>query len=162
MTNSFKTLLATGLVTVSMAATAPAVFAQDAPQGRRGPGIGERLRGPRGGVGPEFRFLNLSEDQQAQLRKIREARQNEFKATGEKLRAAREGMRQLLTADSINESAIRSKAAEVAAAEAEVAILNARVRQEALQILTADQQAKLKELRESRSTRTKQRRGPRG
>jgi periplasmic protein CpxP/Spy len=162
MTKPFKTLLATGLVAVAMAATAPAVFGQDAPQGRRGPRIGERMRGPRVGIGPEFRFLNLSEDQQAQLRKIRQARQPEFKAAGEKIRAAREGMRQLMEADSINESAIRSKAAEVAAAEAEVAILNARVRQESLQILTAEQQQKLKELRESRGAQAKQRRGPRG
>ena len=108
----------------------------------------------RGGPGMEFRGLDLTDDQRAQLRKIREARQNEFKAAGEKLHAAREGMRQLLTADTINEQAIRSKASEVAAAEAEMAILNARVRQESLQILTAEQQNKLKE----RRTQMKQRR----
>jgi protein CpxP len=111
------------------------------------------------GAGMQFRGLDLSDDQRAQLRKIREARQNEFKAAGEKLRAAREGMRQLLTADNINEAAIRSKAAEVAAAEAEVAILNARVRQESLQILTSEQQQKLKEFREQRGAQMKQRRG---
>ena len=116
------------------------------------------MRGMRGGAGPEFRFLNLTEDQQAQLRKIRDARQPEFKAAGEKIRAARDGMRQLMESDTINESAIRSKAAEVAAAEAEVAILNARVRQESLQVLTSEQQQKLKELRESRGAQ----RRPRG
>ena len=163
MTTRFKTSFAAGLVAVSLAAAAPAVFGQDAPTGqqqqrRRGPGMGGPMRG---GPGMEFRGLDLSDDQRAQLRKIREARQNEFKATGDKLRAAREGMRALLTADTLNESAIRSKAAEVAAAEAEVAILNARVRQESLQILTAEQQQKLKERRESRGARMKQRR-PRG
>ena len=145
------------------------VFAQDQPQQQRrrgpgGPGMPgmDGPRGMRGGAGPEFRFLNLTEDQQAQLRKIREARQPEFKAAGEKIRAARDGMRQLIASDTINESAIRSKAAEVAAAEAEVAILNARVRQESLQILTSEQQQKLKELRESRGDQMKQRRGPKG
>ena len=145
-----------------LAGAAPIALAQDQPQTRerRGPGF-SGPRGMRGGPGMEFRGLDLTDDQRAQLRKIREARQNEFKATGEKLRAAREGMRQLLTADSINEQAIRSKAAEVAAAEAEMAILNARVRQESLQILTADQQAKLKQFREQRGAQMKQRRGPR-
>jgi Spy/CpxP family protein refolding chaperone len=168
MTTRFKTTMAAGVAAVMLASAAPVVFAQDQPQqqqqrrrGPGGPGI-DGPRGMRGGPGMEFRGLDLTDDQRAQLRKIREARQNEFKAAGEKIRAAREGMRQLMEADSINEPAIRSKAAEVAAAEAEVAILNARVRQESLQILTADQQAKLKELRESRGARTKQRRGPRG
>jgi Spy/CpxP family protein refolding chaperone len=162
MSTRFNVSIAAGLVAATLAGAAP-LFAQDATQPqRRGSGIGDRMRGPRGGVGPEFRFLNLTDDQQVQLRKIREARQAEFKAAGEKLGAAREGMRALIDADTINESAIRAKSAEVAAAEAEVAILNAKVRQESLQILTSEQQAKLKELREARGAQMKQRRGPRG
>jgi protein CpxP len=169
--------IAAGIAALMLAGAAPLVLAatsaeataarQDQPQQqqqrqRRGPG-GPGFGGPmRGGFGPEFRGLDLTEDQRAQLRKIREARQSEFKAAGEKLRAARDGMRQLLQADSINESAIRAKAADVAAAEAEAAILNARVRLESLQILTAEQQAKLKELRDQRGAQMKQRRGPRG
>ena len=163
MTTRFKTSLAAGVAALTLAGAAPLVLAQDQPQQqqqqrRRVPG-GPGFDGPRGmrGPGMEFRGLDLTDDQRAQLRKIREARQNEFKSAGEKLRAAREGMRQLLTADTINEQAIRSKAAEVAAAEAEMAILTARVRQESLQILTAEQQNKLKE----RRTQMKQRR-PRG
>ena len=165
MTKRFKTSIAAGAAALLLAGAAPLLLAQDQPQSpqrqerRGGPGFGGP-RGMRGGPGMEFRGLDLTDDQRAQLRKIREARQNEFKAAGEKLHAAREGMRQLMNADSINEQAIRSKAAEVAAAEAEVAILNARVRQESLQILTSEQQAKLKEFRE-RGPQMK-RRGPRG
>ena len=176
MTTRFRNSLAAGVAALMLAGAAPAVFAQDQPQQqqqrRRGPGIDPTTQSPRrwgpgmgspirGGFGLQFRGLDLTDDQRAQLRKIREARQDEFKAAGEKLRAARAGMRQLLTGDSINEPAIRSKATEVAAAEAEVAILNARLRQESLQILTAEQQQKLKELREQRGARQKQRRGPR-
>jgi protein CpxP len=113
-------------------------------------------------MGPEFRGLDLTDDQRAQLRKIREARQSEFKAAGDKLGAARQGMRALIQAETIDESAIRAKSAEVAAAEADVAILNAKVRAESLQILTSEQQAKLKELRTNRQGQMKQRRGPRG
>ena len=160
MTTRFKTTVAAGLMAIAMAGTAPALMAQDAPQ-RRGPGAGRQMRGP-GGMGGEFRGLDLTDDQRAQLRKIREARQSEFKAAGEKLGAARQGMRALIQAEPINEAAIRAKSVEVAAAEADVAILNAKVRAESLQILTAEQQAMLKELRTSRRGQMKQRRGPRG
>ena len=162
MTTRFKNGIAAGVAALMLAGAAPLLAAasaqasapkQDQPQQQQrqrqgGPGIGGP-RGMRGGAGPEFRFLDLTEDQQAQLRKIRDARQPEFKAAGEKLRTAREGMRALIEADSINESAIRSKSQEVAAAEAEVAILNAKVRAESMQILTSEQQQKLKELRAS-------------
>ena len=160
MTTRFKTVLGAGLVAIAMAGAVPALMAQDGPQ-RRGPGDGRQMRGP-GGMGGEFRGLDLTDDQRAQLRKIRQARQSEFKAAGEKLGAARQGMRALIEAEPINEAAIRAKSAEVAAAEAEVAILNARVRAESLQILTAEQQAKLKEQGTTRRGQMKQRRGPRG
>jgi len=151
MTTRLKTTIAAGAAALMLAGAAPLLLAQDQPpqqqqrQRRGGPGF-DGPRGMRGG-GMEFRGLDLTDDQRAQLRKIREARQPEFKAAGEKLHAAREGMRALIEADSINESAIRGKSQEVAAAEAEVAILNAKVRAESMQILTSEQQAKLKEMR---------------
>ena len=167
MTTRFKTTIAAGAAALMLAGAAPLLLAQDQPQQpqqrqrRGGPGV-DGPRGMRGGPGMEFRGLDLTDDQRAQLRKIREARQSEFKAAGEKLRTAREGMRALIEADSINESAIRSKSQEVAAAEADVAILNAKVRAESMQILTTEQQGKLKELRANRQGPMKQRRGPRG
>ena len=85
--------------------------------------------------------------------KIRGAREAELKAAAERIGTARTGMRELLDADSINEGAIRAKSAEVAAAEAELAILNAKLRKESMQILTAEQLAKLKEQRDSRGQR---------
>ena len=159
MTTRFKSTIVAGAAALMLAGAAPLLLAQDQPQPqqrqrRGGPGF-EAPRGMRGG-GMEFRGLDLTDDQRAQLRKIRDARQSEFKAAGEKLRAAREGMRELLEADSINESAIRGKSQEVAAAEAEVAILNAKVRAESMQILTSEQQQKLKELRTTRQTRRRQ------
>ena len=176
MTTRSKASLAAALAVVTMATAAPMLMAdtfgqaaapgQDQPQRREGPGMrgpggpgGPGMRGP--GFGPGFRGLDLSDDQRAQLQKIRAARQAEFKAAGEKVGAAREGMRALLEADSINESAIRAKSAEVAAAEADVMILNAKVRQESMQVLTSEQLAKLKEQRDNRGGQMKQRK-PRG
>ena len=110
------------------------------------------------GFGPGFRELDLTDDQKAQLKTIADSHRDEFRAAGEKVGAAREGMRALVEADSIDESAIRAKSIEIAAAEADIMILNAKVRQESLQVLTSEQQTKLKELRAARQGQMKQRR----
>ena len=156
MTTRFKVSLAAALAVVTMATAAPMLMAQDQPQRRQGPGFGgpppgggPGMRGP-GPMGPMgFRGLDLSDDQRAQLKQINESHAAEFKAVRDKSRAVREGMDALLTAETINESAIRAKSAEIAAAEADMLILNAKVRKEAMQILTAEQLAKLKEQRDS-------------
>ena len=167
MTTRFKTTLAAGMAVLTLAAGAPMLMAQDQqPQQRqaRGPGgpDGPGMRGPGRPGAPMgfvrgFRNLDLSDDQKAQLKKIADARRSDFEAAGQKVRAAREGMRALIEADSINESAIRAKSAEIAAAEADVMILNAKVRQESLQVLTSEQQAKLKEQRTAREGKSRQR-----
>ena len=169
MTTRIKTMFAAGAAALMLAGAAPLVMADDTSakatvseqgqpqqrQQRRGPGGPDGMRGMRGGpgFGGQFRNLDLTDDQKAQLKKIRSARQSEFKAAAEKMRTARQDMRQLLQADAINEGAIRAKSQEVAAAEAELAILNAKLRKESMQILTADQLARLKERAEKRGQR---------
>jgi protein CpxP len=68
---------------------------------------------------------------------------------GEKMRTAREGMQALIETDPIDESAVHAKAAEVANAEADAAIMQAKIRNEVFQILTPEQQQKVKEFRAS-------------
>jgi protein CpxP len=162
MTTRFKVSLAAALAVMTVATAAPMLIAQDQqPRQRQGPGFGGpppgggpggpgmRMRGPGGpmGFGPGFQMLDLTDDQKAQLKSIAESHRDEFRAAGEKARAAHDGMQALIEADSINESAIRAKSAEIAAAEADVMILNAKMRQESMQVLTSEQVAKLKELR---------------
>ncbi len=169
MTTRIKTSLVAALAVATIAAATPMLMAteQDA-QRRQGPGLGGpppggpggpgmRMRGPMG-FGPGFRALDLSDDQKAQLKAIGDSHRDEFRAAGEKVRAAREGMRALIEADTIDESAIRAKSTEIAAAEADMTILNAKARQESLQVLTSEQQQKLKDLRAARQDRAKQRR----
>ena len=170
MTTRFKISLAAVIAVVSMAAAAPMLTAQDQPPRGAGPGFGgPSMRGPGGpgmrgpgggpmGLGPGFGALELSDDQKAQLKTIADSHRDEFRAAGEKVRAAREGMRALVEGDSLDEPAIRAKSTEIAAAEADQLILNAKVRQQSLQVLTSEQQAKLKELRTARQGQMKQRR----
>jgi Spy/CpxP family protein refolding chaperone len=155
MTNRMKTSLAAGLVALTVAAMAPLAMAQDEQMRRRGPGPGvggPPPGGPGGGPGMRaggpmlpLRGLDLTEAQQGQVKSIVDSHQAEIRAAGEKIGAARQAMRALLEADQIDESAIRAKSVEVAAAEADAAIIQARVRQEVFGILTAEQLQKAKE-----------------
>lgn len=166
MTTRFRTTVAAGIAVMALATAAPMLIAStsakaaDTQQRGPGPGFGgpppggrggPGMRGPGGpmGVGPGFRQLDLTDDQKAQLKSIAESHRDEFRAAGEKARAAHDGMQALVDADTIDEAAIRAKSAEVAAAEADVMILNAKVRKESMQVLTSEQLAKLKELRDS-------------
>jgi Spy/CpxP family protein refolding chaperone len=154
MTNRIKTSLAAGLVALTVAALAPFATAQDGQMRRRGPGpgVGGPPPGGRGGPGLRgggpmlpLRGLDLTEAQQGQVKSIVDSHQAEFRAVNQKIGEARQAMRALLDADQIDESAIRAKSVEVAAAEADAAILQARIRQEVFGILTAEQLEKAKE-----------------
>ena len=112
------------------------------------------------GIGPGFRELDLTEEQRTQVKAIVDSHQDEFKAVGAKMRAARESMRTLIEADTLDEAAVRAKSTEVAAAEAEVAILSAKVRQQTLQVLTSEQLAKLKEQQAARKASPRKQRQP--
>lgn len=112
------------------------------------------------GIGPGFRELDLTDEQKTQVKSIVDSHQAEFKAAGEKMHAAREGMQALLEADTLDEAAVRAKSVEVAAAEADAAILGAKVRTQTVQVLTSEQLAKLKELQKTREGQPRKQRGP--
>lgn len=173
MTKTLKVSLAAGFVAVVLAAGSALVVAQDGQMPRRGPAMGRGgpppggMRGPGGpggpmgmGIGPGFRELDLTDEQKAQVASIVDSHQAEFKAVGEKLHAAREGMQALLEADTLDEAAVRAKSVEVAAAEADAAILGAKVRTQTVQVLTSEQLAKLKELQKTREGQPRKQRGP--
>ncbi|MCC7242108.1 MAG: Spy/CpxP family protein refolding chaperone [Acidobacteria bacterium] len=158
---------AAGLLALSGLAISP-LLAQDGPPprpgmrrmgpgGPGGPGMGPGPMGLLGNLGRGMRELNLTEPQREQMRGIAQAHQAELKEVGDRLRAAHQGMEALVTADTVDEAAIRAKSAEVAAVQADAAVLRARVHQEVLSLLTAEQQAKVKELRAQAETRMKER-----
>src|SRR4029453_17094637 len=78
---------------------------------------------------------------------VMDSHRDEFKAIGDRMKAARDGMRAVVEADTIDENAIRAKAAEVAAVEADQAVLGAKVRAEILGLLTAEQLDRVKQFR---------------
>ena len=125
------------------------------PDGFGGPGRGRGGPGGPGGplAGLPLRELNLTDAQREQVKQIVDARQQEMRAIGERAMAAREALHAATTAPSFDEGLIRAKAAEAAAIEADMAVSRARIFADVFQLLTPQQQAKVKELNDSRPRR---------
>jgi Spy/CpxP family protein refolding chaperone len=127
-------------------------------QGSGGPVRGGRFGGAAGGLGLPVRELNLSDAQQDQIRDIVQRHRDEMRMVQDRLREAREEQRQAIEAVPLNEGAIRAVTTQqLANAEADAAILQARVRSEVWAVLTPDQQAQATKLRAARDTRKEQR-----
>jgi len=133
--------------------------------GMMGPGPGMRGGGPGGGpfgmMGPELRMLDLSDAQRQQVRAAFDAHKDELKAIGERTQVARKALQDAITVDAFDETAIRTKAAEVALVDADAAVLHAKMHAAVFALLTPEQQQKAKELRGQMENRMKEGRGQR-
>lgn len=105
-----------------------------------------RGRGP-GMLGRMARFLDLTESQKAQIRDVYQAHSVELQAQREARRAAHRALADAAAAEPVNESAVRSRAAEVGRVAAEGALLSSRIRSEIAPLLTTEQREKLKDMR---------------
>ena len=142
---------------VSAALVTATLAARQEPGGDGGQRHFGRMHRGFGGDGLALRQLDLTDAQREQVRLIFEQNRDEMRAAGEKLRTARRGLHDATSVGSVDEAAIRTAAEALANAEAEAAINRARVHAQVWQILTPEQQAKAKELREQRGERRSQR-----
>lgn len=148
---SRMTKLAAGLCSLGVVALLAAPLMAQGPDGRGGRGHGG-MRGPmgRGMQGLPLRGLDLTDAQREQVRGIVSAREADFKAIGDRLRAAHEAQRQAVTRVPVDENEIRARVSEASAVEADAAILRARIHEQVYQVLTPEQQAKAKTLQAER------------
>jgi len=143
-------LVAAGAVAV-LASLPLAVAAQDghAPwHGRRG------FMGGFAGL----RQLDLTDDQRQQIRAAMQSHRDEFRAIADRMRTAREAQEAAIEQMPLNEPQIRAASTELATAEADAAVLRARVHEQVFSLLTPDQQAKAKTLAAERKQFRAQRR----
>jgi Spy/CpxP family protein refolding chaperone len=152
-----------GLLALGLGAGA-FVHAQDQNADRRpfrgGPGGPGRFGGPGGPMGmlPMLgRELNLTDTQHDQIKAIADSHKDEWRAIFDRERAVHEALTAAITADTVNDALVRQKSAEVAAVEADAAVARAHAFAEVFQILTADQKAKLKEMRAHMAERVQNR-----
>jgi Spy/CpxP family protein refolding chaperone len=162
--------LSAAAITVALAgvgfATSQGDPAQNPPagagQGRFG-GPGGRFG--RGGAGGPMGLapmmlgrLNLTSDQQDRVKQIMDSHKQDQQAIGKRAMAARDALESAVTSPSFDETVIRQRAADLAAVDADQAVMRARIYAQVLQILTPDQQAKLATMQ----TEMQQRRAGRG
>jgi len=135
--------------------------------GPGGPGMMGRGMGMRGGpgggplgfLGPGARELNLTDAQREQIRTAVQPHQEDMKAVGEKTATARKALDDAITADLFDEGAIRDRAKDLAAVEADAAVLRAKVHQAAWSVLTLEQKQKAAELKGQMEQHMKDSRG---
>lgn len=137
-------LLALGLGTAALAQ------GPDGPQRGRGFGFGR-------GHGFPLQALDLTDTQREQVRDVMQRHRQDMAEAGKRLRAARDAQREAVTTVPVNEGLIRSTSQTLAAAQTDMALLQARVHSEIWTLLTPEQQAKAKELKAQRETRMKRR-----
>ena len=102
--------------------------------------------------------LDLTADQKDRVKQIVDSHRADQQAIGQRMMAAHNALDLAITSGSFDEALVRTRAADVAAVEADETVLRARIYAEVLQILTSDQQAKLKTMQAD----MQQRRGQRG
>ena len=92
-----------------------------------------------------FKQLNLTEDQQAKVKQIRQSFAERNKPLREQLRAKRQELRQANEGGTFNEALATQKLTEMASLQAKLMGERARMHQETLSVLTAEQKAQLEQ-----------------
>ena len=128
---------------------------------QRGGGRGERKDHGWGGMrGAFLQRLNLTDDQKAKIKQIRESAASRNKPLREQLRAKRQELRQANEGGTFNEALATQKLTEMAGLQAKLMGEEFKLHQEMQSVLTAEQKAQLEQLKAQFKTREGQR--PRG
>jgi len=125
--------------------------------GRRGgpgfPGFAGSILGPIQMMAPQ---LNLSDAQKDLIKGVAQSHRDEWQALADHVNTARQAVRAAITSGTFDEALIRDKSAALSQAEADVAVASARAFGEVFQMLTPEQQAKLRTLQTDRQPRGEQ------
>ncbi len=165
----FKTLAIATLSAIALAASIAVAQTVTPDQGntqdtrterraRRGQHKGHGWGGMRRGGGGFFKQLNLTEDQKTKIQQIRESFAERNKPLREQLRAKRQELRQANEGGTFNEALATQKLTEMASLQAKLMGERAKLHQETLSVLTAEQKAQLEQSKAQFKTRRGERR----
>jgi Spy/CpxP family protein refolding chaperone len=90
--------------------------------------------------------LDLTEDQRASIHEVMLAQRERTRELHEAKTAARRALGETIHADALDEGAVRRAAADVAAVDADLAVMRARMFQEINKTLSAEQRQRMKTL----------------
>lgn len=121
---------------------------------QRGGGRGERKNDGWGGMrGAFLQQLNLTDDQKAKIKQIRESFGERNKPLREQLRAKRQELRQANEGGTFNEALATQKLTEMAGLQAKLMGEEFKLHQEMQSVLTAEQKAQLEQAKAQFKTR---------
>jgi Spy/CpxP family protein refolding chaperone len=152
-------IVGAALLSIAALVGAATVFAQGGASTGSGGfgGHGHRGFGAMAGL----QQLGLSPDQQQQVKSVMQSHRADFQALMDRSRQARDAHEAAIQQVPVNEDLIRQTATAVASAEADMAVLRAKVHEQVFSLLTPDQQTKSKQLQASRAARRAQRQAER-
>lgn len=144
---SWKTFtVATASISALLLISAMVVFSQGRSQGQGGPPDGGGFRrgpgGPRDGMFPMFRDLNLSDEQKTQIKKIMDTAAASDRELHEKMRALRDSEPAPFST-AFDEASVRAAAEARAKIDVELQVSRARTMSQVAAILTEEQKAQL-------------------
>lgn len=167
-----RTMLSAGLaLALAAGVTGASVAAQGGGPGR-GHGQGQRMMQPGGPGGPGMRGpggparrglglplarLDLNDAQREEVRGIMGTHEAAFRAVAQRMGEARRTLDEAVNAETFNEPLVRQRAADVAAIEADAAVLRAQVHRDVFGVLTPEQQQKARDLRADADKRQQER-----
>ena len=130
-------------------------------QGPRHEWNGEGAKRGFHGGGALFSRLNLTDDQKAKMKQIRESFAERNKSLMEQLRAKRQELRQASEGGTFNEALATQKLTEMAGLQAKLMGERFKLRQEMESVLTAEQKAQLEQMKAQFKSHRGKRRGAR-
>jgi len=108
---------------------------------------GDKERGFHGNGGGLFAKLNLTDDQKAKIKQIRESSEAANQPLREQLRAKRKELRQSSEGGTFDEALVTQKLTEMAGLQAKMMGAEFKLRQDMLSVLTTEQKAQLDQLK---------------
>lgn len=143
------------IATLSAIALAASIAVAQTVTTNQGTPQGTERHGGRGGhkgwggmrEGGFFKQLNLTEDQKAKIKQIRETFAQTNKPLRDQLHAKRQELRQASEGGTFNEALATQKLTEIAPLEAKLMASQHNLHQEMLSVLTAEQKAQLEQSR---------------
>lgn len=143
-----KKFLVAILSVILIAAGAIFIFAQDNSADKDGKrGFGKRGGHHRGGMERIFRALDLTDEQKAQMKAIRQASKDSTKPIREQMKANRQKLQTLSESGTFDEAQVRAIAAEQGNLSAQLIVEKEKVKSQIFNLLTPEQKAKAAEIK---------------
>jgi protein CpxP len=132
------------------------IFAQttEKPEGKRGFG---KKGHKRGGHAMMFRGLDLTEEQKAQMKQIRQTSKEKIKPIREQMKANRQKLAELSAGGNFDRAQVQTIAAQQGSLSAQMIVERESIKSQIFQILTPEQKAKAAEIQAQRKQRMQER-----